>query len=386
MSAVGRFHAMPATRALLALYADPSSALSISPAQWSAILGSARRSRSIGHLALRLAQAGVLHDVPQRVLEHFESAAFVVRRQRQRLRWELFELADALRAYGGPVILLKGAAYEVQSLPLARARLAGDVDLLVPRVDIEEVERRLSSRGWRSAELGDYDERYYREWSHEIPAMMHPDRGLEVDVHHSIGPALPGDSAAVAGLVGASREVSWQVLPGRPIERRFRVLQPIDQLVHLAIHTYGGSDLSLRLREVMDFDLLFRTYCGPVPDGLGEGSVEATGLLDRARELGQARAMWWTLHHARRWLGTPVDSAMLTGSGRPWRAAVAAMDWMSDRSMLPGVRQRRTSAEFAAELALLTRYQWQRLPVRRLVPHVLHKVRRRLLGDEAAAA
>ena len=65
---------------------------------------------------------------------------------------------------------------------------------------------------------------------------------------------------------------------------------------------------------------------------------------------------------------------------------VTLMDWFSDRSMLPGAGQRRTGSEFLAEIGLLTRYQWQRLPMKRLVPHVFEKVRRRVTGQDAAHA
>jgi hypothetical protein len=386
VSARPGYRATPPTQTLLALYSNPARAASMSPGEWSTVLGSARRSRSLGHLGLRLAHAGVLRDVEPRVLGHFESAAMVVRRQRQRLRWELYELADALRDLDAPVVLLKGAAYEAQGLAVARARLAADVDVLVPRSQLAEAEARLLTQGWQSVELSDYDERYYREWSHEIPALTHPARGMEVDVHHSIGPALPGESVAVGSLFERSREVAWQAREGGSPVTRFRVLQPIDQLVHVAIHTYGSSDLALRLREVMDFDLLFRGYCASREGGAESHAFDSAALVERAAEMGQARAMWWTLHYAQRWLGTPIDPALLSRQGRPAAATVAMMDWLSDRSMLPGASQRRTGAEFAAEIGLLTRYQWQRLPLRRLVPHVLEKVRRRLLGRDAAHA
>jgi hypothetical protein len=72
----------------------------------------------------------------------------------------------------------------------------------------------------------------------------------------------------------------------------------------------------------------------------------------------------------------------MAGPVRPSSATVATMDWLVDHSMLPGRRQRRTGQEFLAEMALLSRYQWQRLPIKRLVPHVLEKLRRRLIGHD----
>jgi hypothetical protein len=365
------------TALLLRAYADPPIVRTLDAHQWMALVGAARRARCLGHVALRFAQSGVLDRVEPRVLEQFQSAAMVIRRRRQALRWELRELAEALDDLPFPIVALKGMAYEISGLPLAGARLASDVDLLVPPDDIAVAESRLRSLGWASVELSDYDERYYREWSHEIPAMSHPMRGVEVDVHHSIAPGLPGHGAAAQALMDASEPVSWHDGSARGATARFRVLQPVDQLVHVAIHTFCGSDLSLRLREVMDFDLLYRHRC------IEHADTDAAALLERAARLGVARPVWWMLHYAARWLGTPVPRSVLEAPARAGAPVRALMDRLVDRAMLPGLRQRRTHREFAAELALLARYQWQRLPLRRLVPHVLEKARRRLLDRES---
>lgn len=371
------FSAVDETRALLHLYADPSHAGDIGLGQWAAVLGAARRARALGHLASRLRLAGVATILPEPVAAHFESADRVIRRQRQRLHLELREVGDALDDLDVPIVLLKGAAYEALGLPLAAARVASDVDILVRPNDLRLVEDRLKARGWGSIELSAYDERYYREWSHEIPALSHPARGLEVDVHHSIAPGLRGDSSPVRALFERSLPCEWRVgRAGRRI-RQFRVLEPADQLLHIAVHTFESSDLACRLREVMDFDMLYRAYCGP------GGHVDPRIAIERAAATGTDRALWWTLHFAHRWLGTPIDRSLLDGAGRPDPLVRYAMNWACDRSMLPGVTQRRSRVEFAAELALLTRYQWHRLPLRLLVPHVVEKARRRLLDREA---
>ena len=367
------------TRALLRLYADPGRADGIGHGQWTTILGAARRARALGHLAVRLRLAGVMATVPEPVAAHFESADRVIRRQRQRLHLELRELGEAVDDLDAPVVLLKGAAYEALKLPLAAARVASDVDILVRPEDLHRVEDRLKARGWVSIELNAYDERYYREWSHEIPALSHPSRSLEVDVHHSIAPGLRGNSPAVRALFERSMPCEWRVGRAGRRPRPFQVLDPADQLLHLAVHTFASSDLAGRLREVMDFDLLYRIYCAP------GGPVDPGVAMDRASSSGTDRAFWWALHFARRWLGTPVEPALLDRTGRPGAVLRSAMNWACDRSMLPGITQRRTRIEFAAELALLTRYQWHRLPLRLLLPHVVEKARRRVLDREAAS-
>ena len=357
---------VPATAKLLQLYANPGGATVLAPRDWSSVLGAARRSRTLGHLGLRLLEAGVLPQVDPRITRHFLAARNVVRERRRLLRWELLELADALRDTACDIVLLKGAAYELQELPLAAARIASDIDLLVPRAHLATVERSLLARGWNLEEMSDYDERYYREWSHELPPFMHPMREVEVDVHHSITPSLSSDSEAMRLLLRDARTLRWPVgARGRVVER-FKALAPIDQVVHAAVHTFGDSDLALRLREVMDFDWLYRRLLAE------QGADAPVALARRARELGQTRPMHWALHFARRWLGTPVPADVLAELARS-PARTRLMEWLADRAMLPGERQHRRPIEAFAETALLARHHWQRMPLPRLVPHLARK-------------
>ncbi len=349
---------------LLRSYRNPESAARLAAARWTEIVGAARRTRSLAHLAHRLERAGVLDSLDPKVAGHMHSAQVAVRHRRALLRWELDEIAHALEPLGQTVVLLKGAAYEVAGLPLSRARAAGDVDLLVPAARLRDVEQRLRECGWDAQELSVHDERYYRDLSHEIPPLSHPERGVEVDVHHAITPSLRGPGIDTAKLIAASVEVEFD---GRP----FRVLQPIDQLIHCAIHTFKDSDLTLRLRETMDFDLLYRHYCELDP-GLDDR------LVARAIELGFARPLWWSIHFARRWLGSPFHERTLQELPRPSQATVRVMNWLCDRAMLPGSRLERGGLDRVAAVALLARYHHQRMPLTKLVPHLLEKSKQRI--------
>ncbi len=270
---------------------------------------------------------------------------------------------------GGQIVLLKGAAYEACNLRLAGARLASDVDVLVPRSDLSAIERQLQSAGWKAKEVNDYDQRYYREWSHELPPFAHPERGIEVDIHHAITPAMRGPGVDTDRLIDKSIEVEFDG------HRRFRVLQPVDQLIHCALHTFKDSDLSLRLRESMDFDLLYRHYVELNPELPDE-------LVARALELNQARPLWWAIHFVRRWLGSPIPESTLEKLPAPSASTVRVMNWLCDRAMLPGLRMERTGLDRVAAIALLARYQYQRLPLTKLIPHVMEKSKRRLMQQK----
>jgi hypothetical protein len=275
-------------------------------------------------------------------------------------------LVRACAGFDGTIVLLKGAAYDVYGLPLVQARLASDVDLLVRRADLEGLEKTLLGAGWVSAKMNDYDDRYYRQWSHELPPFVHPDRGIEVDVHHAITPAMRGSGIDTEKLIEKSIEVEFDG------HRRFRVLQPVDQLIHCAIHTFKDSDLTLRLRETMDFDLLYRHYRELDAD-LDDK------LVARAIELGIPRPLWWSIHFARRWLGSPIPERLLEELPAPSKGTVRVMNWLCDRAMLPGPRMERTGLDRLAAIILLARYHHQRLPMTKLIPHLLNKSSRRLM-------
>jgi hypothetical protein len=310
------------------------------------------------------------------VAAHFHSAARVIDERRRLMRWELRELADALGQLPFDIVLLKGAAYELQGLPLAGARFAGDIDFLVRRRQLAEVEQCLLAAGWAATELTDYDERYYREWSHELPPFMHPARQVEIDVHHSISPALAGSNSPIENLLHDSRPIAWQSDRSSRIEHRFKSLSAVDQLIHAAVHTFNDSDMTLRLREVMDFDLLHRHHLTT------SNSTDPDAVLARAAQLGIARPVWWALHFRERWLGIPGPKAMQRAIRHPSACSVYLMEWLADRAMLPGDRQMRDPMEATAEIGLLIRQHWQRMPLYRLLPHLVRKSYRRLTGED----
>jgi len=91
-----------------------------------------------------------------------------------------------LAALDPEIILLKGAAYLEAGLPCSQGRTLSDLDLLVRREELPRIEKTLQEAGWESDTEEEYDQRYYREWMHEIPPLKHRFRGLEVDIHHNL--------------------------------------------------------------------------------------------------------------------------------------------------------------------------------------------------------
>ena len=155
-------------------------------------------------------------------------------------------------------------------------------------------ERLLRDAGWRFGELDAYDERYYREWSHELPPLEHPAHPLQLDLHHSILPPIGRVRPDDAALFAASTPVE-----GTP----FRVLSPADQVLHACAHVFQDSDLAEMLRDLADVDALLREH------GARAGFWDE--LIVRARLHGLGRALWYGLDFGAAFFATPVPRDVL---------------------------------------------------------------------------
>lgn len=318
-------------------------------------------------------------SLPERVQAQFETVDVQVRERRHLVRWELAELARVLKPLGGPVLALKGAAYELQGLPMATGRKVGDIDLLVAPALLARAEQLLKAGGWQADTLDPHDERYYRQWSHEIPPLRHPSRELELDLHHAITPDTKGAGIDTLKLMAAARNCG-----------DFLVLDPLDQVIHCAVHTFKDSDLSMRLREVMDFDLLVRAH------SQGKSVDFSRALLRRAQELGAGDSVRWAARYAMRWLDTPLtatpdigETQHIRAEARPWMIPSLrawAMDRLLGLAMLPGAREAPQGSVRIARTALLIRYHLNRMPLFRLLPHLARKSLRRWRDSRRAVA
>lgn len=316
---------------------------------------------------LRLARMTALHgrlarsnchnaSLPDPIRQHLLSAERISRFNAQMLHAELQGLSPLCDG-SFPVIALKGSAYALQRLPLASGRFVSDVDLLVPRPHLRVMEQRLRTAGWVAAKLDAYDERYYRDWSHETPPMRFPGHFLEVDLHHAITPVTGALCFDPAPLFDASLAV-----PGTP----FRVLCAEDQVLHACLHCFQDGDLGLRVRELVDIDMLLRSF-SQRPDFWQR-------LPGRAKRLGLARPLWYGLHFARCWMGTPVPDGVVGEIPSPPPLIVRMMDALVPRAMLPSDPDFPPPASVRlARLAMLARYHRLRMPLGMLLPHLARK-------------
>ena len=349
----------PAPTLLQTALTDPQSVRSCSPAQWDLLVRQARRANLLGHLGSTLQEAGLMAAVPDAPRQHLVAADVICRRQSISVRWEVQCIRQALARCGTPIVLLKGAAYEMAGLPPARGRLFSDVDILVPRAVLDAVESALMLDGWQASDHDAYDQHYYRAWMHEIPPLRHVRRDTTIDVHHNILPAIARVRVNAQALIDAAVPVpGWDGV---------RVLQPVDMLLHSATHLFHEGEFANGLRDLFDIDALLRHF--------GADARFWDDLVPRAAALGLGRSLYYALHTSAQVLATPVPPRVLAAAQawRPVRPVAAWMSWCWRHALQPAHASAETRGVSIARTALYLRSHWLRMPFPLMVWHLARK-------------
>ena len=339
---------------------------------WERLLSQARCARLTGRLALWFSDRAVLDQVPEAPRRHLESALREVRRLQDQTRWEADCLRRALAALPTPIVFLKGAAYVLADLPPARGRLFVDVDLLVAREHLRDVEMALFAAGWVAQRLDPYDDRYYRDLMHELPPMQHVERGTALDVHHTLTPPTSRFAIRVEPLLAAARP-----LPDQP---RLSTLAPADMVLHSAVHLMQDGEHGAALRDVLDIADLVRAF-----------EADASfwpALLARARELAYGEVLLDVLQQARRvaalQLPADVEAALRAMAPRTWRNRLMAK--LLAEAMRPMHPDCEAPITGLCRWLLYVRAHWLRMPWYQILPHLARKAWRRARGGSRDTA
>ncbi|MDT3677845.1 MAG: nucleotidyltransferase family protein [Burkholderiaceae bacterium] len=345
---------------LLSLMADPLQSPQPTLAEWDRLVRLARLGSVASLLHARYEAADALDALPAPVARQLHSERTVAEYRIQMTKWNLEHVCDVLGPLGTELVLLKGSAYVAQEAPWGRGRLTSDIDLMVRVAEIGRVEEALRAAGWHFGLISDYDERYYREWSHELPPLMHPERAMPIDLHHTILPVTSRLRPDADALVAAS-----VALPGTPL----RVLAPEDQVLHTCCHLFEDSDMWHQLRDLLDLDAMLRQ--GAERADFDEGLAASVSLH------GLQRPLHYGLRYAHRFLSSPVPRHSAREAARraqPSAAGATLMDALVARSLLPASPDLPISASRRwAKRALKARHFLRRFPPRLLVRHIWTK-------------
>jgi Uncharacterised nucleotidyltransferase len=316
---------------LCAVLAQPARAAALDAKGWTALLTIAQAERLRGSLAHQL--LGI--TIPAAARRILDGARLSAETGRTPLNC--------------PMILLKGTAFVAAGLSAGQGRQIGDLDILVPRARIDEVEKALRGEGWEWVKPDPYDDAYYRTHMHELPPLIHCDRDTMIDVHHSILPLTaritPDAEALIANAVC--------------LENGLYTLSPEDMLIHAVAHLFADGDLSGGLRNLWDMDRLIRDHSGT------EGYWAR--LQERAARHGLTKPLSRALRLCHHLFETPVASGF---AGKARRGDVFYLGRLLARDGWG--RQTRAFLR----LAFYIRSHWIRMPPLLLARHLWAKARR----------
>lgn len=332
------------------------------PSEFTTLVAQARSTGLLATLAVRLEQEGLLDQLPREVCRHFRSAAVAQAKQRRDLSYEIEQLKPVFQTLQEPLTLLKGAAYLVAGMRCGAGRVLSDIDLLVPANAIDRSEEQLLEAGWRADEKDPYDDRYYRQWMHEIPPLFHPKRGSTLDVHHTILPPTATPDLDPALLLARRRELSPGVYG----------LCREDMVLHSAAHLFFESEFANGLRDLWDQYAMLSEFCSEDP-GFWER------LAGRARELDLVTALWLSLRYVEHYFSLQPP-AEITARLRPPLAMLRGgfWDFVFLRVFSPHHPDSHLPLRNTAISLAYIRGHALRMPARLLIPHLTRKGVRRL--------
>ncbi|KKW91324.1 nucleotidyltransferase domain-containing protein [Sphingobium chungbukense] len=321
-------------RGLVRALRDPDVVTALDAGGWNGLIAMARAERLVGTLALRIGD----RRVPDAVRQILDDARLDAEREARQALWEADRATEALAGIDVPVLLLKGTAYAAAGLRAGQGRFIGDLDILVPREAMEQVEHALLRAGWEWVKDDPYDDAYYRQWMHELPPMIHAGRDRMIDVHHSILPLTARQAPDMAAMIADAV----------PIAKGLYMLSPEDRICHAAAHLLADGDLAGGLRNLWDIVCLL--------DGIDPSALEARAARHGlAAHVGQARRLAAALYG---------EGARLSFWDRIVAARLLARDGWG--------RERRKPLRFAFSV----RSHWLRMPPGLLARHLFTKWRK----------
>ncbi len=333
--------------------------------EWGLALRQARSANLLASLDARLlaARGGAVRP-PEQAAKYFLAARNVVEQRNASVLWECGKLRDALAQVGITPVFLKGAGYVAASLPLGNHRHFADIDLMVPQDRIAEAETRLMLSGWLCNNHDAYDQRYYRQWMHEIPPLQHIRRGTTVDLHHAIAPMTARYQACSAPLFQAA--IPADRLPGA------LVLGPSDMVLHAATHLFSEGETDQALRNLVDIAELLQHF-------RQQPGFDAE-LARRAFQMGLSKPLYYAVRYIDKLLRPDAlgELKRLLEAASPGRAALRILDALYLRVFQGKHPSVLGKGSWLAGNVLYLRGHWLRMPTHLLFPHLAHKLWRTL--------
>ncbi|WP_448250070.1 nucleotidyltransferase domain-containing protein [Thalassotalea agariperforans] len=343
---------------IITIIKSPKLVQNLDNKNWELVISQAKSSGLLGRLYYIFKQQNLLTYIPDSVIWHLESDYTISKHLRISCRREFFEITQALSNKNITPIFLKGAMYALRELPVCFGRRFSDIDVLVNKTEIEDAERELYFQGWFPQKKIDYDDKYYRQWMHEIPPLQHAKRRTVLDLHHNILPLtnknhLPFEAF---NIQCSSVENLGNIYS----------LSDLDIVIHSAVHLFTESDFTNPLRDLSDLDILIRYYSQREKDFV-------INLITRAKELNLWEYIRLALRYTHLIFDTPTGNIKsLKLDSKNWVQA-QVQDFCFINIFKPNHSSCNTWKTKFAIFLLYWRGHLLRMPLRLLIPHLTRK-------------
>lgn len=225
---------------------NPFVGVNLSTAQWEDLIFVLRETRLLSTLCELARGCGVFNDYPEYARKHLAAMSRYAGRQKSQVLQECANVNTVLSAVNITPVFLKGAAYTLRATQNSAGRLYSDIDVLVPRASLDAAQAALAQNHWASKPMRSYDEKYYREWAHEIPPLKHKFRGAVLDLHHNLVPPISGRAPDISHFLNAVEYT----------EQGCAVLSASATVLHSIIHLVFNEEWDNAFRDLLDISML----------------------------------------------------------------------------------------------------------------------------------
>ncbi|MCI0435351.1 MAG: nucleotidyltransferase family protein [Gemmatimonadetes bacterium] len=261
--------------------------------QWSSVVDEAVRQRITPMAWRRLTLGPARNAVPERVMERLRDLYLRNAFRNTVLLRDAAELAARLAQRGVPVVFLKGVHLAACAYAEPALRSMADIDLMVPRDLLADVDRMFVEWGWGPLPRPDIAA-FCRRYPHTAP--LHKEGSFPIEVHWSIERPTSPFSIDLDGLWERARTIDLCGVSTR-------VLSTEDLLLHLCLHTsYHHRFDRAPLKSLVDVAVVADRH---------EGEIDWSLLAGRAAAWGATRFVYSTLRLARDVLDAAIPEGAL---------------------------------------------------------------------------
>lgn len=341
------------------LLITPQCILQWSEADWNLAVQQGYATGMLARMYSMMKRHELLAHIPTQLSWHFSSAYLLFNAHRLDIQTEIHFITKALSFGHLKPVFLKGAAYHVADDVCADGRLCVDIDIYVDKGKIAEAEKLLKWQGWQGTKLDSHDEKYYRDWMHEIPALTHEGRGMVVDVHHNLVPLI--SKVKLDGQHFAEKAILAK-------NNNEYVLADEDRILHSALHMLLDGEFDKGFRDLSDIDMLLRQNSEANPDFWH-------AIVARAESLGIARILYYALKHSAEIFKTPVPEytfkKLSVYKANSWVDKLT--NFCFSRVLVPNHESCTLSFHHLCTKLLFLRSHWIKMPIHILIPHLFYK-------------